>query len=535
MKMSAFDDTKGQKVTKQEKEAERLLAISSGAGDPAIAEAYAAAADEAERRRAAEMAALGTPALEHVREATDIDPDTRGAWNFRPGIDPLVPPQITPAEIARATAVRALGGTVPTPAARHAPASPGRGAGNPAPAQPQAGGQGLQDLFSRAAQAGGQASVWQDLSSRLPFGYAPAASPGQGAGNPAPASPAGQAQGLLSLPPSYYASAMLIGQQAASQPDVADTGQSPYAGGLMDYLKTLDDRLTDEERKKLARRERAGRIITALGDGIAAISDIVATNRYAPYIKREPLSERYAAMWDRFHDDLDADDGQWRDLYINAWLKDKADAAARGAAEAQRRQDIIDNSLKLGDIELKAMRDAADAANDAEANRLRAERLAFEKQKEKAARARTSKGNGKGGSGGSGDKPKPAENRRIILEDGRSLVFNINDDREAITYVSFLADAGILASNPFDALGKDTSGGGAATSIAAILSSGNISPKDLAKYGDYARAVIASVRGRQGRSTKKQDDELARRYEAATGRKATVKDLRTDASAWEDE
>ena len=531
MKMSAFDDTKGQKVTKQEKEAERLLAISSGAGDPAIAEAYAAAADEAERRRAAEMAALGTPALEHVREATDIDPDTRGAWNFRPGIDPLVPPQMTPAEIARATAVRALGGTVPTPAARHAPASPGRGAGNPAPAQPQAGGQGLQDLFSRAAQAGGQASVWQDLSSRLPFGYAPAASPGQGAGNPAPASPAGQAQGLLSLPPSYYASAMLIGQQAASQPDVADTGQSPYAGGLMDYLKTLDDRLTDEERKKLARRERAGRIITALGDGIAAISDIVATNRYAPYIKREPLSERYAAMWDRFHDDLDADDGQWRDLYINAWLKDKADAAARGAAEAQRRQDIIDNSLKLGDIELKAMRDAADAPNDAEANRLRAERLAFEKQKEKAPRARTSKGNGKGGSGGSDDKPKKAVNRHIRLSDGRKLTFNINDDIEAITYVSFLADAGILASNPFDALGKPSGNGNNVT----LISSDKISPYDLSKYGDYARAIIASVKGRQGTPDKDRDDELVRRYEAATGRKATVKDLRTDASAWEDE
>ena len=34
---------------------------------------------------------------------------------------------------------------------------------------------------------------------------------------------------------------------------------------------------------------------------------------------------------------------------------------------------------------------------------------------------------------------------------------------------------------------------------------------------------------------KDRDDELVRRYEAATGRKATVKDLRTDASAWEDE
>ena len=516
--MSAFDDTKDQKVTKQEKEAERLLAMAAGTGEQAIAEAYAAADDEA-KRRAAELAATATAALAQM-----------------PGV---------------AAVGASGGGGMAEPRARHGGAHgkawPGQGQGMatagasvPAPAQPQTtqtGGQGLQDLFSRAAQAGGQASVWQDLSSRLPFGYAPAASPGQGAGNPAPASPTGQAQGgtaaqgLLLLPPSYYASAMLIGQQAASQPDVADTGQSPYAGGLMDYLKTLDYRLTDEERKKLARRERAGRIITALGDGIAAISDIVATNRYAPYIKREPLSERYAAMWDRFHDDLDADDGQWRDLYINAWLKDKADAAARGAAEAQRRQDIIDNSLKLGDIELKAMRDAADAANDAEANRLRAERLAFEKQKEKAARARTSKGNGKGAK----PDPKPAENRRIILEDGRSLVFNINDDREAITYVSFLADAGILASNPFDALGKATSGGGAATSIAAILSSGNISPKDLAKYGDYARAVIASVRGRQGRSTKKQDDELVRRYEAATGRKATVKDLRTDASAWEDE
>lgn len=78
--MSTLDKILGEKREGQTEQMKKFAAISSGAGDPAIAEAYAAAADEAERRRAAEMAALGTPALEHVREATDIDSDTRGAW-----------------------------------------------------------------------------------------------------------------------------------------------------------------------------------------------------------------------------------------------------------------------------------------------------------------------------------------------------------------------------------------------------------------------------------------------------------------------
>lgn len=78
--MSTLDKILGEKREGQTEQMKKFAAISAGEGDPATAEAYAAAADEAERRRAAEMAALGTPALEHVREATDIDPDTRGAW-----------------------------------------------------------------------------------------------------------------------------------------------------------------------------------------------------------------------------------------------------------------------------------------------------------------------------------------------------------------------------------------------------------------------------------------------------------------------
>lgn len=534
--MSAFDDTEGQKETRQEKEAKRLLAIATGDGDPATAEAYAAAADEAERRRAAEMAALGTPALEHVREATDIDPETRGAWNFRPGIDPVVqPPGVTAQDVARNTAGRALGLSV--------------GYYQPQPSSPAP----LTDKAwppTRQGTAAGAASVpgGQAQTPPAPPGQAPATlvSPSQVTGSSTPASQTEQAQGgtaaqgLLSLPPSYYASAMLIGQQAASQPDVADTGQSPYAGGLIDYLKTLDNRLTEAERKKNARRERAGRIITALGDGISAISDIVATNRYAPYVKREPLSPRYAAMWDRYYDDLDADDGRWRDLYINAWLKDRADAAARGAAEAERQQNIIDNSLKLGDLELKAAKQADDAAAKKKANEILEKRLALDEKiaedEKKRGWARLAKDNGSGkGSGGSDDKPKEANNRGVILGDGRQLIFNINDDIEAITYVSFLADAGILVSNPFDALGNAAEDKSGIPPIAAMVASGSLSPKDLARYGDYARALIASVKGRQGKSDKERDEELVRRYEAATGRKATVKDLRTDASAWEDE
>lgn len=94
--MSTLDKILGEKREGQTEQMKKFAAISAGEGDPATAEAYAAAADEAERRRAAEIAALGTPALEHVREATDIAPDTRGAWNSRPGIGPVVqPPGVT--------------------------------------------------------------------------------------------------------------------------------------------------------------------------------------------------------------------------------------------------------------------------------------------------------------------------------------------------------------------------------------------------------------------------------------------------------
>jgi len=60
--MSTLDKILGEKREGQTEQMKKFAAISAGEGDPATAEAYAAAADEAERRRAAEMAALGTPA-----------------------------------------------------------------------------------------------------------------------------------------------------------------------------------------------------------------------------------------------------------------------------------------------------------------------------------------------------------------------------------------------------------------------------------------------------------------------------------------
>ena len=47
--MSTLDKILGEKREGQTEQMKKFAAISSGAGDPAIAEAYAAAADEAER------------------------------------------------------------------------------------------------------------------------------------------------------------------------------------------------------------------------------------------------------------------------------------------------------------------------------------------------------------------------------------------------------------------------------------------------------------------------------------------------------
>lgn len=198
---------------------------------------------------------------------------------------------------------------------------------------------------------------------------------------------------------------------------------------IYEYLSGFTPK-TPEELAKERKRHKREAIISAIGDGISAISNLVYTTKYAPnaYTGKDTLSERNRARWEKarkaYDDDLkgwihgrmaarkaDRDAGQQ-----SAILELKQQAAELKQRDLDRRQRETDLKVALGNIDialkegkvkgqdyinqLKALEVKAKADGDLLAQQLIRERIKTEQSKQwKNYNAKT------GGSGGG----KPGE------------------------------------------------------------------------------------------------------------------------------
>lgn len=94
---------------------------------------------------------------------------------------------------------------------------------------------------------------------------------------------------------------------------------------------------TPEDTQKRTRRERSAKIMAAIGDGIAAFSNLAAAGTGAPSADRPvTLSETVQAKYDRLKDEHDKNRDAYLRSFLNAKKLEAAEARAQAAAENER-------------------------------------------------------------------------------------------------------------------------------------------------------------------------------------------------------
>lgn len=115
---------------------------------------------------------------------------------------------------------------------------------------------------------------------------------------------------------------------------------------------------TPEEQAKEKKRERSGRIISAIGDGISALSNLYFTTQGAPnaYTGQNTLSTAYKRRHDELNAKRNANHDKWMNGYLNAIQMDD-NMSWRDKMQAYR-----ENRDKLGDKRHEDSQKAASAA-----------------------------------------------------------------------------------------------------------------------------------------------------------------------------
>lgn len=127
---------------------------------------------------------------------------------------------------------------------------------------------------------------------------------------------------------------------------------------IYEYLSGFTPK-TPEELAKERKRQKREAIISAIGDGISAISNLVYTTKYAPnaYTGKDTLSERNRARWEKARKAYDDDLKGWIHGKMAARKADR-DAGQQGALLELKRQEAEgkerDRALK---VHAQAMQD----------------------------------------------------------------------------------------------------------------------------------------------------------------------------------
>lgn len=128
-------------------------------------------------------------------------------------------------------------------------------------------------------------------------------------------------------------------------------------------LQRLADNRTPEQKKKAARREKMAKIFAALGDGVAAMSNLILTSKGAiPYQSKSMISRAVGDRYDKFSKDLENRKAKYLELSekiakLQQGVEDSKaeDARLKKARERQEEQDKMNKELhrlKMAGLEL---------------------------------------------------------------------------------------------------------------------------------------------------------------------------------------
>lgn len=114
---------------------------------------------------------------------------------------------------------------------------------------------------------------------------------------------------------------------------------------IYEYLSGFTPK-TPEELAKERKRHKREAIISAIGDGISAISNLVYTTRYAPnaYTGKDTLSERNRARWEKARKAYDDD--------LKGWIHGKM-AARKADRDAGQQSAILELKQQAADLKQK--------------------------------------------------------------------------------------------------------------------------------------------------------------------------------------
>lgn len=155
----------------------------------------------------------------------------------------------------------------------------------------------------------------------------------------------------------------------AARADANKHKQLTYKDMIRMMYPEMDDAKRKEDEAKLAKRRKRDAIISAVGDGISAIANLVATNRYAPNVNTasDSLSDRSKARYDDIKAKREAKREAYRQAMLKAAMADRqAETAAATAAQEQNnweRTYAFNVAKNAGDQRLAAAKIAADTAN----------------------------------------------------------------------------------------------------------------------------------------------------------------------------
>lgn len=145
-------------------------------------------------------------------------------------------------------------------------------------------------------------------------------------------------------------SASPVGMNAANKlsDEILKKQRQEAVAGSDRQIKTITDWMnaeenrpeTDEERKKRERKERSKRIISAVGDGLSALSNLFFTTKYAPNMYNHQTMSQADKVNDRL-EKLKAEREKKRDQYLNYSLKlgDLENNRARTLRELEAQQE----------------------------------------------------------------------------------------------------------------------------------------------------------------------------------------------------
>ena len=180
-------------------------------------------------------------------------------------------------------------------------------------------------------------------------------------------------------------------------------------------LQRLADNRTPEQKKKAARREKMAKIFAALGDGVAAMSNLILTSKGAiPYQSKSMISRAVGDRYDKFSKDLENRKAKYLELSekiakLQQGVEDSKaeDERLKKARERQEEQDKMNKELhrlKMAGLELDNKHTQAQIQKIKDDDAYREKALQVKKaiaelnamSREKAARIRGSYG-GRGG------------------------------------------------------------------------------------------------------------------------------------------